>query len=86
MMVAFTIKRINYLVANVFCDMDMMLPLSYVYRPAIYICGIKLFWLRYLSCFRHSGQSGYGFPEIIHHIIVGTHQAELFSNKTLRNI
>ena len=84
MVVAFTITRINYLVVSLFCD--MVLPLSYVYWPAIYICGIKLFGLRYLSCFRHSDKSGYGFPKIIHHIVVGAHQAELFSNKTLRDI
>ena len=75
MVVAFTITRINYLVASLFCD--MVLLLSYVYWPAIYICGIKWFWLRYLPCFRHSDESGYGFPEIIHHIVVGAHQAEL---------
>ena len=84
MVVAFTITRMNYLVISLFCD--MVLPLSYVYWPAVYICGIKLFWLRYLSCFRHSDKSGYGSPKIIHHILVGAHQAELFSNKTLRNI
>ena len=47
----------------------------------IYICGIKFFWLRYLSCFQHSKKCGYGFAKIIHHIFVGAHQAKLFSNK-----
>ena len=84
MVVAFTITRINYLVASLFCV--MLLPFSYAYWPAIYICGIKLFWLRYLPCFLHNDKSGNDFPEIIHHILVGAHQAELFSNKTLRNI
>ena len=84
MMVAFTITRIKYLVASLFCD--MVLSLSSVYWPAIYICGIKLFWLSYLPCFRHSDKSGYDFPEIMHHTLVGARQAELFSNKTLRNI
>ena len=46
----------------------MVLPLSSVYWPAVYICSIKLFWLRDLSCFRHSDKSDYGFPKIIHHI------------------
>ena len=50
LMVAFTITRINYLVVSLFCD--IVLPFSHVYWPAIYICGIKLFWLRNLSCFR----------------------------------
>ena len=83
MVVAFTITRINYLVASLFCD--MVLPLSYVYWPAIIICGtgIKLFWLRYLSCFRHSDKSGYGFPEIIHYLSVGAHQVKIFPNKCL---
>ena len=84
MVVAFRITRINDLVVSLFCDMG--LPLFYAYWPTIHICGIKLFWLRYLSCFWHSDESGYGFPKIIHHILVGAHQAELFSNKTLRNI
>ena len=75
MVVAFTITRINYLVVSLFCD--MVLPLSYVYWPAIYICGIKLFWLGYSSCFRHSDKSGYDFPKIIHHILVGVHQLRL---------
>ena len=47
----------------------MVVPLSYVGWLAVYICDIKLFWLRYLSCFRHSDKSGYGFPKIIHHIL-----------------
>ena len=86
MVVAFTITQINYLVVSRFCD--MVLALSYVYWPAVYICGIKLYWLHYLSCFRHSDKTGYGFPKIIHHILVlvGAHQAELFSSKTLRYI
>ena len=54
MVVSFTITRINYLVVSLFCD--MVLPLSYVYWPAIYICGIKLFGLR-LSCFCDFTQS-----------------------------
>ena len=39
MVIAFTITRINYLVVSLFGD--MVLPLSYLYWPAIYICGIK---------------------------------------------
>ena len=84
MVIDLTITQINYLVLCLFCD--MVLPLSYVYWPTVYICGFKLFWLRYLPCFRHSDKSGYGFPKIIHHILVCAHQVELFSNKTLRNI
>ena len=80
-MVAFTITRINYLVVNIFCNMVQLL--SHVYLLAVYICDIKLFWLRYLSCFRHSDKSGNGFLKIIHHTLVGAHHAELFSNKTL---
>ena len=84
MVVAFTITRMNYLVVSLFWN--MVLPLFNVYWPAVHICGIKLFWLRYLSCFWRSDKSGYGFPKIIYHILVGAHQTKLFSNKTLRNI
>ena len=45
------------------------------------IIFVAFFWLRYLSCFRHNDKSGYGFPKFIHHILVGAHQAKLFSNK-----
>ena len=76
MVVAFTITRINYLVVSLFCN--MVLPLSYAYLPAVYICGIELFGLRYLSCFRHSDKSGCGFLKIIHHSLLGAHHAELF--------
>ena len=84
MVVAFTITQINYLVVSLSCN--VVLPLSYVCWPAVYICGIKLFWLHYLSCLRHSDESGYGFHKLIYHILVGAYQAKLFSNKTLRNI
>ena len=52
MAVAFTITEINYLVVSLFCD--VALPLSYLYWPVtyIFICGIKLPWLR---CFLVSG-------------------------------
>ena len=80
MLVAFTITSINYLVVSTFCD--VVLPLSYLYWPAIYIyfniCDIRFFWLRYLPCFPHRDKSSYSFPVII---LVGAHQAELFSNK-----
>ena len=46
MVVAFAITEINYVVVSLF--FDMVLILSYVYWPAINICGIKLFWPCYL--------------------------------------
>ena len=52
------------------------------YPIPIYTSGIRfLIWLWYLSGFRHSDKNGYGFHKIIHHISVGAHQTELFSNK-----
>ena len=47
MVVAFTITEINYVVVSLF--FDMVLILSYVYWPAINICGIELFWPCVLS-------------------------------------
>ena len=45
MVVAFTITEINYLLVNLF--FDVVLPLFYLYWPAIYIyiyiCGITFF-------------------------------------------
>ena len=73
MVVTFTITEINYLVVSSFWD--VVLPLSNLYFWYLVL------WLRYLSCFRQSDKSGYGFPKIIHHISVGAHQAELFSKK-----
>ena len=73
-MVGFTnIIEIKYLVVSLFSMWCCPIP--------IYICGIKFFCLRYLSYFRHSDKSGYGFPKIIYHILLGAHRAELFSNK-----
>ena len=74
MVVAFTVIQINYLVVCLFSMCCCLFP--------IYICGIKfLLWQRCLFCFRHSDKSGFGFPKIIHHILVGAHQAEIFSKK-----
>ena len=47
MVVAFTITEIKYVVVSLFFDM-VLIPFC-VYWLAIVICGIKLFWLCYLS-------------------------------------
>ena len=53
MVIAFTIKEINYLMVSLFCQ--LVLPLSYLYLwykvPNLAMC--------YWSCFRHSDKSGY---------------------------
>ena len=48
-----------------------------------YICDVKIVWLSCLSCFRHSDKNDYGFPKIIHHILVGAHQICYFQTKVL---
>ena len=74
MMVAFTNTEIDYSVVNLF--FDLVLPF------AIDICGIKFYWLRYWSCFRHNDKSDHGFLKIIYHILEGVHHAVLFSKKS----
>ena len=55
------------------------------YPIYIYICGIKFFGCAVGLFFGRGDKSGYGFPKIIHHILVGASQAELFSNKCFFN-
>ena len=60
---------------GLFCDLN--LSISYLFLE---YC-IKFFGCAIYLVFRHSNKSGYGFPKIIHHILVGAHQVKLFSNK-----
>ena len=65
--------RNNYLKVSLFCD--SLRPLLYFYLRYQVLC------LRYLPCFRHSANAAMPFPKLIYHILVGAHQAKLFSNK-----
>ena len=46
-----------------------------------YVFLDEVLCLRYLPFFRHSDKPGYAIPKFTHHILVGTHQAKLFSYK-----
>ena len=70
MVVVFTITKINLF--NGKPIFDLVQPGRCIYLLYYVV------WLRYLPCFRHTGKSGYCFPEFIHHILVGARQAELF--------
>ena len=73
MMVAFTMTKIKYLMASIFCELAW--SLSYIYL------WYQVHSLHYLPCFRHSYKSDYAFPKVIHDILKGAHQPNLFSNK-----
>ena len=75
MVVAYTITEINYLPVSLFWD--VVLPLSYLYLWYLVL------WLRYLSCFRHSDKSGYGFPKIIYLILVASIRSSYFQTNVL---
>ena len=62
-----TVKEINYLMVNQWCN--FVWPLC--------IWGMKFC---YLLCFRHNVN---GFPKVIHHLQVGDYQAQLFTNENL---
>ena len=73
MEVVFRITEINYLNVSLICD--FVRPLFYLYLRCLVLR------LRYLPCFWHSDKSNYGFPKLIHHVQVGAHHTNLFSNK-----
>ena len=52
----------------------------------VYICGISFFGYAICLVLGIPCKAAMGSPKIIHHILVGTHQAELFSNKSSLSI
>ena len=73
MVSAFAFTEINYLLVSLLCDLARPLSRSYLR------CLVP--WLRYLPCFWHSDKSGYGFPKVFHHILVGANYINYFHTK-----
>ena len=73
MVVVFTIIEINYLVVSLFFDL--------VWAICIYVCDIKFFDCAICHVSGIATKLAMPLLKVIHHILEGAHQAELFSNK-----
>ena len=76
MVVVFTITEINYLLVSLF--FDLVPTILYLYMC---ICSIKFFDCAICLVSGLATKSAMPSLKVIHHILEGAHQAELFSNQ-----